>query len=103
MQDESDIVEGGWESVTMDMEDWNLLVCQLEHLVDIDCFIHTNHAKSLLSGVESPTLKKHIHSAEKKRIRKNTLDSSKTDAESSKHSDRIAMLSVKGRLLIAVF
>lgn len=94
-----DIVEGGWEAITIDMEEWNLLVCQLENLIDIDCFIHSNHSKSLLSGVQSPTLKNHIHSAEKKRSRNNkTDDSPKKDPDTSKMSDRLAMLSVKGIL-----
>lgn len=105
MQDESDIEEGGWESVTIDMESWNLLVCQLERLVDVDCFIHTNHAKSMLSGVESPTLKKHILAVQNKRTtpHSKTQQTKESTSNITKVSSRIATLSVKGDwILVAV-
>jgi hypothetical protein len=100
MQDESDIVSGGWEAVTVDMEKWNLLVCQLESLVDIDCFIHCNHAKSILLGVESPTFeKKHRHSVQDNSpssINKKRGDISTPSMRGEKTSDRLTSLSVQG-------
>ena len=105
-------MSGGWEAVTVDMEQWNLVVCQLENLINLDCFIHSNHAKVVaLTGVESPIFgHRHSHSAplvterqgstdSKSRSSLSRLSSSKDSTELSplsKGSDRLPNLSVQG-------
>ncbi|XP_057316884.1 rab3 GTPase-activating protein non-catalytic subunit-like isoform X2 [Hydractinia symbiolongicarpus] len=91
--DTDDIESEGWESVTVDIEQWNLLVCRLDDLIDLECFVHENHALTVLSEDGSPTCK-HLHKAEGKK-EENKGKEKKTTAKSS---DRIPVLSVKGLL-----
>ena len=86
------------------MEKWNLLVCQLENLIDVDCFIHSNHAKSALSGIESPNFgHRHTHVISKDDVvlsKKKISDKKDVGGDlvemPVKMSDRISNLSVQG-------
>ncbi|XP_047132178.1 rab3 GTPase-activating protein non-catalytic subunit isoform X1 [Hydra vulgaris] len=55
--DESDITSNGWEAVTMEIEHWNLLIAQLESLVELNCFVHLNHANMILSNKDNLSCK----------------------------------------------
>ena len=102
MQDESDIASGGWEAVTVDMEQWNFIICQLENLVDLECFVHTNHAVVVLSGIESPTFTQHLHSAQKRKQKKSKGESSSKQCDSSKALERMPVLSIKGEYTVLI-
>lgn len=88
------------------MEQWNLLVCQLENLLNLDCFIHSNHAKvAALSGVESPIFgHKHSHGVMTSPSSSMTKEKLSSRSEMSpmlhKGSDRISNLSVNGKIIL---
>ena len=95
MKDESDIASNGWEAVTVEIEHWNLLIAQLENLVELDCFVHSNHANLILSGEENFTFKQHSHFYDP--VLCKTGDKHKsTGAKNNKVSSRNPVFSVQG-------
>ena len=87
--DESDLAEGGWVSVTVDMEQWNLLVSQLEDLLALKHFVNMTRSNNVLEGIESP---------KRKRDRKDPKTEKTPLVPASKTSERLATVCVKGLL-----
>lgn len=79
----------------MDMEHWNLLITQLEHLLDLDIFLHTTHQIQQMTGVDHPTFEPHMHTPEKS---KDQREAGKTNqAVTNKSVNRMPVFSVKGQ------
>lgn len=91
--DEVEILTGSWEPIMVDMERWNFLVSQLENLLELDCFVHSNHAVIALSGTSSPSFAQHEHSPKGSKFKSQCAVSS-----SPRLSDRLPTLSVQGVL-----
>lgn len=98
-EDDTDILEGNWEPILVDLEEWNYLVSQLENLLEMDCFVHSNHAVTALSGTNSPSFKQHEHnSPNNKNFKSFGKHKHGVLLAGPKTVDRLPVLSVKGIL-----
>ena len=94
-KDESELSSGSWVDVTIEMENWNLLIQRIDDLLELDCFVHTNHTLD-------ENCRKGIFLQPKECFRNLKLTNSGASFLDSpfslKNGDRHLVLSVKGKV-----